>query len=228
MFGHDPDWTHHSSEDRIDKTYVSESSVWECSPVRVHTILRRPSRFQSYGDYTAASSIQIAEFAADCLQIEISEWRAGEWKLRGVAIQKLNSSVYIEKATSFRKPTILPMTRAGNPLALSTKVTLKWTQHSQSTGPHRRAALLLDVSGFVGVNAEDGKWLAEQEDRFSSDSEGLARKANFGLISFEGVIFMDGHRSTAEIAALLSAEYPLDIDQAWVDRTAGILEKQKR
>ena len=38
---------------------------------------------------------------------------------------------------------------------------------------------------------------------------------------------MDGHRSTAEIAALLSAEYLLDIDQAWVDRLVGILEKQK-
>ena len=38
---------------------------------------------------------------------------------------------------------------------------------------------------------------------------------------------MDGHRSTAEIADLLSAEYLLDIDQAWVDRLVSILEKQK-
>ena len=29
---------------------------------------------------------------------------------------------------------------------------------------------------------------------------------------------MDGHRSTAEIADLVSAEYLIDIDQAWVDR----------
>jgi hypothetical protein len=38
---------------------------------------------------------------------------------------------------------------------------------------------------------------------------------------------MDGRRSTAEIADLLSAEYLLDIDQAWVDRLVSILEKQK-
>lgn len=41
------------------------------------------------------------------------------------------------------------------------------------------------------------------------------------------VNFMNGHRSTSEIADLLSAEYLLDIDQAWVDRLVSILEKQK-
>ncbi len=84
---------------------------------------------------------------------------------------------------------------------------------------------MLPLSKNVG--AEDGKWLAEQEARFASDSEGLATKPNFALISFEAVNFMDGHRSTAEIADLLSAEYLLDIDQAWVDRLVNILEKQK-
>ena len=68
---------------------------------------------------------------------------------------------------------------------------------------------------------------AAQEARFASDSEGLATKPNFGLISFEAINFMDGHRSTAEIADLLSAEYLVDIDQVWVDRLVNILEKQK-
>ena len=94
-------------------------------------------------------------------------------------------------------------------------------------GPRRQTILPLDASAFEGVSAEDGKWLAEQEARFASDSEGLATKPNFALISFEAVNFMDGHRSTAEIADLLSAEYLLDIDQAWVDRLVNILEKQK-
>jgi hypothetical protein len=97
----------------------------------------------------------------------------------------------------------------------------------RQSGPHRLTILPLDASAFEGVNAEDGKWLAEQEARFSSDSEGLATKANFGLISFEAINFMDGHRPTAEIADLISAEYLIDIDQAWVDRLVSILEKQK-
>ena len=91
----------------------------------------------------------------------------------------------------------------------------------------RQSILPLDASAFESVSPEDAKWLAEQEARFASDSEGLATKPNFALISFEAVNFMDGHRSTAEIADLLSAEYLLDIDQAWVDRLVSILEKQK-
>jgi hypothetical protein len=38
---------------------------------------------------------------------------------------------------------------------------------------------------------------------------------------------MNGHRTTTQIAEMLSDEYLVDIDQAWVDRLAGILEKQK-
>ena len=93
--------------------------------------------------------------------------------------------------------------------------------------PRRLTILPLGCFRLRRVSAEDGKWLAEQEARFASDSEGLATKPNFALISFEAVNFMDGHRSTAEIADLLSAEYLLDIDQAWVDRLVNILEKQK-
>ncbi|MGH9633598.1 MAG: hypothetical protein ACRD72_02060 [Candidatus Angelobacter sp.] len=96
-----------------------------------------------------------------------------------------------------------------------------------ATGPRRFTLLPLDASAFEGVSGDDKKWLDEQEARFASDSEGLATKPNFALLSFEAVNFMDGHRSTAEIADLLSAEYLLDIDQAWVDRLVSILQKQK-
>jgi hypothetical protein len=97
-----------------------------------------------------------------------------------------------------------------------------------SAGPNRSNLLLpLDASAFENLSAEDSKWLAEQEARFASDSEALATKPNFALISFETVNFMNGRRSTAEIADLLSAEYLTDIDQAWVDRLVSILEKQK-
>ena len=44
---------------------------------------------------------------------------------------------------------------------------------------------------------------------------------------WETINFMDGHRSNAKIADLLSAEYLVDIDQAWVDRLVKILETKK-
>jgi hypothetical protein len=103
----------------------------------------------------------------------------------------------------------------------------KATPAGKSSTPHRLTLLPLDASAFENASPEDAKWLAEQEARFASDSDGLATKPNFALISFEAVNFMDGHLRTSQIADLLSAEYLLDIDQAWVDRLVSILEKQK-
>lgn len=52
-------------------------------------------------------------------------------------------------------------------------------------------------------------------------------KPTFELAMFEAVNLMDGHRSTADIAQLLSAEYLMPIDQAWVDRLVKILADRK-
>jgi hypothetical protein len=97
----------------------------------------------------------------------------------------------------------------------------------QDKGPVRLAILPLDATVFDGLSAADQQWLGQQEARFASDSEGLATRPNFALISFEAINFMNGHRTTTQIAEMLSDEYLVDIDQAWVDRLAGILEKQK-
>ncbi|MCI0350805.1 MAG: hypothetical protein L0Z53_15375 [Acidobacteriales bacterium] len=80
---------------------------------------------------------------------------------------------------------------------------------------------------FENLAGDDKKWWEDQDARFSDDSEGLATKPTRDLIVFEAVNFMNGKRSTADIADLLSAEFLVDIDQAWVDRLVGILEKQK-
>jgi hypothetical protein len=92
----------------------------------------------------------------------------------------------------------------------------------------RRLTLLpIYDATFEPISGDDKKWWDEQQARFAEDSEGLPTKPNFGLLVFETMNFMDGHRSTAEIADLLAAEYLLDIDQAWVDRLVGILAAQK-
>ena len=95
------------------------------------------------------------------------------------------------------------------------------------SGPHRLTLLPIYDAAFESLAADDKRWWQEQQQRFTSDSEGLPTKPTFGLLVFETINFMDGHRSTAEIADLLAAEYLLDIDQAWVDRLVGILAAQK-
>jgi hypothetical protein len=169
--------------------------------------------------YVAAGSIHIAEFA--------HRLSSNAGALR-VSTQKLNFSCLLRQSDNLEQ-TVQPFydKKSLPACAFYDSHPQRGMGDNQPNGPHRLTVLPLDASAWEGVNAEDGKWLAEQEARFSSDSEGLATKANFGLVSFEAINFMDGHRSTAEIADLISAEYLIDIDQAWVDRLVSILERQK-
>lgn len=224
MLGHDPDWTHHSSEDKIDKTDASEfrrvgvMASATAYHLAVATTLEERLKMDSFAD-----SVHAAEFAnrlaehAWALQ-DPSNGRMNKVNLSCLKRQTAN----IEEAVNPDYDKKLRLTCAF------------YNAHAQDPndkmfpkGPHRLTLLPLDASAFANSSPEDAKWLAEQEARFASDSEGLATRPNFGLISFEAINFMDGHRSTAEIADLLSAEYLIDIDQAWVDRLVSILEKQK-
>jgi hypothetical protein len=215
MLGHDPDWTHHTSEDKIDKTDASEFK-------RVGTFATAAAIFMAGADDTNSKQLQAAAHAA-----RINE-------LAG----RLAADISTHSAQAPLPRTILNRERFGDESDALESITPKeGTRYNRlqkksprlnpSPGPHRLTLLPLDASVLENAGAEDKKWLAEQEARFASDSEGLATKPNFGLISFEAVNFMDGHRSTAEIADLLSAEYLLDINQVWVERLVSILEKQK-
>jgi hypothetical protein len=211
MFGHDPDWTHHTSEDKIDKTDASE--------------FRRVGVFASAAVYFLALD-------------NPASWHRLTAAQHASRVSELSSRVAIRAGSPTESsPTRINREQLANEinfLNLSIQspnkaidISVGGAINLRQGSPRRLTILPLDASAFEGVSAEDGKWLAEQEARFASDSEGLAIKPNFALISFEAVNFMDGHRSTAEIADLLSAEYLVDIDQAWVDRLVNILEKQK-
>jgi hypothetical protein len=220
MLGHDPDWTHHSSEDKIDKTDASEfrrvgvfasaAGYWMATADS-----ERWDRLKS--DETASRISELSHRIAVDVTVGSSAAAARRIRLNDDNLQKLSAELHVHSRHNFeafaKTSSVVPSIIGGR---IPPNLVL----------PHRLTVLPLDASAFEGVSAEDGKWLAEQEARFSSDSEGLATKANFGLISFEVVNFMGG-RTTAEIADQISAEYLVDIDQAWVDRLVGILEKQK-
>jgi aminopeptidase YwaD len=207
MFGHDPDWTHHTSEDKIDKTDASEFR-------RVGTMATAAAYFIGSADSAA--------------------WKALESPTHASRISELANRVAQDNLTPSpdapRKRSIMNREALGDEAdrveSMNSERPAKDDRKGNRTpGPHRLTLLPLDASAFENVSLEDAKWLAEQEARLASDSEGLATKPNFGLISFEAINFMDGHRSNAEIADLVSAEYLIDIDQAWVDRLVSILQK---
>ena len=92
--------------------------------------------------------------------------------------------------------------------------------------PHRLALAPFDASAFENLSGDDKQWWDEQQARFASDAQLLPTKPNFDLLVFETVNFMDGRRTTAQISDLLCAEFPLELDETWVNRLLGILEKQ--
>jgi aminopeptidase YwaD len=210
MLGHDPDWTHHSSEDKIDKTDASEFR-------RVGAFASAAAYFLATANGNDSTRLRAANYAA----------RASELASRLASDVANKVDTPLSKRTLKNREDLEDQADSLSALILKNGKNYDRVPHNDGEGPRRLTILPLDASAFEGVSPEDGKWLAEQEARFSSDSEGLATKVNFGLISFEAVNFMDGHRSTAEIADLISAEYLINIDQAWVDRLVSILEKQK-
>ena len=216
MLGHDPDWTHHTSEDKIDKTDASEfRRVGTFASVAAYW-LASPEEF-SFAVEAAEHGLRVEELARRVAR-DMGSFNAAPNPGRRMRTNRERMQIEAD----FLDSAANPERSSVRPAALRHK-----QQSSQSKGPHRTTLLPLDASAFAGLGLDDSNWLSEQEARFASDSEGLATKPSFALITFEAVNFMDGHRSTAEIADLLSAEYLLDIDQAWVDRLVGILEKQK-
>jgi len=206
MLGHDPDWTHHTSEDKIDKTDASEFR-------RVGTFATAAAWFMATADPASWKKVRTAAYAD----------RVRELAHRLAAADAAPSKGAQRNRDEFEDQTFYldSMAKTGDAQAR------RHETPQSPTGPRRITLLPLDASAFEGVSADDGKWLSEQEARFASDSEGLATKPSFGLITFEALNFMDGKTSTSLIADMLSAEYLLEIDETWVDRLVSILEKQK-
>src|SRR5262249_57879207 len=105
-----------------------------------------------------------------------------------------------------------------------------WAKASKGGSVPRRAVVApIDAALFQSLTGEDKNWWGEQQQRFFSESPGggLPTKPPFELIAFEAMNYMDGKRTSGEIAALLSLEFNADFDAAWMERLVGILQGVK-
>ncbi len=213
MFGHDPDWTHHTSEDTIDKTDASE--------------------FRRVGVITGSAALWMAAASdADWDRVRAlgALSRASEYARRLGGKMALAATAEARELISRNPTAVESLQRALSESGLSPAKPSPPATSSRpaTTGPHRLILLPLDASAWQGVTADDQKWIDEQSQRFSGGGGGgLATEPTFDLIAFEAINFMNGRLSTSGIADRLSFEYGLDIDTAWVDRLVGILESQK-
>ena len=100
-------------------------------------------------------------------------------------------------------------------------------QTRSGIGPRRFTLLPISPIVFDDLSGDDKKWWDEQDAKHAHLIDSLATKPTFDLLVYETVNLMDGHRSTADIAQLLSAEYLMPFDQVWVDRVVKILAERK-
>jgi len=212
MLGHEPDWTHHTSEDTPDKTDASEFR-------RVGVLASAAAYWAAVADAEAnrrlevvARSAMIADYAGRVAKVAVSADSAG-------ARDRLRAYQQALEAMTAEPETGAKVFDVG-----------AWAKASKAGRvPHRLVVTPVDASVFQSLSTGDKKWWGEQEDRFSSEAPGggLPQAPPFALIAFEALNFMDGKRTEGEIAALLSLEFNSDFDAAWMERLVRILEGVK-
>jgi aminopeptidase YwaD len=200
MFGHDPDWTHHTSEDTVDKTDASEL-------LRVGVMASAASEWMALDQSPKLLEQMVDREGLYCL-------------LRTVpgSPQKHHGGRYRPRKVDLGCPAFDEGYESSNRDPKASEV-----------GPHRLALLPIDSKDlFADLAGDDKQWWDAQQERFA-DPHGdlLPEGPTMDKLVWETINFMDGHRSTAEIADLLSAEYLVDVDQAWVERLIRILEAKK-
>jgi len=210
MLGHDPDWTHHTSQDTVDKTDASEfrrvgvlaaaAAYWAASHAVENPMLQTPF----------ASSEMVREYSQ-----RIAEALAGVDSVANQA--RLQFDMKVVKAF------------AEDPKGTINPESIYDAGHPSKSGPRRLTIGPIYAAAFESLSGDDEKWWNEQDAVFSSESPGggLPVKPTFPVIRYEAMNFMDSKRDAAAIAGLLSVEYNHDFDAAWVERLVGILAKLK-
>ena len=220
MLGHDPDWTHHTSEDTVDKTDASE--------LRRVGVLAAAAAYWSAGDEKdrrrQMESVRVGASVAEYAR-RIGEIAAGP-NTPGARMRLQADEKLMESATKQQQAQAAAFFEQGGEPTDRTKISDRvpgWTK----LGPRRLTLIPIDASAYEPLSGDDRKWWDEQEAKFASEAPegGLPPRPPFDQITFEAINFMDGRRSTADIAGLLAVEFNRDFETAWVDRLVGILVK---
>jgi aminopeptidase YwaD len=198
MFGHDPDWTHHTSEDTVDKTDASEL-------LRVGVMATAAAHWMSAATDNDWSSLAQRAATANATRLSLLAYdRATPIDPSRIdAISKtLNDQMAVPAAPS------RPRTGSG--------------YHRLVTVPIDTPEIFADLS------PEDRKWWNQQDARFAPPPGVLLPTTpTLDLLLWETINLLDGHRSSLQLAEILNAEFASDLDAPWVDRLLSLLEKKK-
>jgi len=227
MLGHDPDWTHHSSEDTVDKTDASEF-------LRVGVLAAAAAYYggtdaqRKENDlWLRPSSWGTGEMIADRAK-RVAETLAGP--VSEASKQRLRTDLeYMATMIDQQQHAAQQFLQEDQQPAPDTEFQIKISSRGKkkSSGPvaHRLTLLPVYEETFEHLSGDDLKWWSAQQSVFSSDTPGggLPAGPTLDLVVYEAINFMDGKRTNPEIAELLSAEYGRDFSAEWMDRLVGVL-----
>ena len=221
MLGHDPDWTHHSSEDTIDKTDASEfRRVGVLATAGAYWLASQSVADKERVEYVSTSTMMQdrAQRVARILAEPVSEGAARRLQINRDQLEFLFATQQYD---------IKNFVANGK-----TKTVMQFAvpdRHYTGRAGHRLTLLPIASTEFESLSGDDKKWWDQQSQHFASEAPGggLPTLPPLDQIVFETVNFMNGQSTTGEIAAWLSAEFNQDFDQAWVERVVDILGRLK-
>jgi len=200
MLGHDPDWTHHTSEDTPDKTDASEfrrvgvlaatAAYWIASADAAAWDRLAPAVAAEQFRASAARLIELNRLGDGALLARVQKELAAE--AANLAVAKLDSRGRLMTTSTTTKPA------RGQSLAKRNTI-----------GP-------IAGSAWTSLTGDDRKWIDEER-----------KRENFDVRVFEALGFMNGQRTNREIADLLTIDLGERIGEEWVQRLANVLTSMK-
>lgn len=198
MLGHDPEWTHHTSEDTPDKSDASE--------------FRRVTALATNAAYWIASA-DAGQWQAIAPAVAAERLRADSVRL--VAMRRLGDTRLAAEMQKRVAADVALIDSAG----MSTRGLMSDGSRPAQTrkGPRRLTIPPVFSELLADATGDDRAWL---------DLES-GRTPDFDLAFYELVNLMNGSRSTSDIADLLTIELGRTFTPAWVDRAISILTARK-
>jgi hypothetical protein len=198
MFGHDPDWTHHTSEDTPDKTDASEFR-------RVGVVAATAAYWIASADDAAWQRLAPAVAAE---QLRATSARLVD--LRRLGDTALVARVQKQLAADAATLSTAKLDSRGQLVIAAPKTTRGQSMAKRNTiGPVANSA-------WSSLTGDDKSWIDDQR-----------KRDDFDLRLFETLGFMNGERSNREIADLLAIELGEKVGEEWVQRLASILTSLK-
>src|SRR6185436_16294291 len=206
MLGHDPDWTHHTSEDTPDKTDASEFlRVGVLVANAAYFIASADSSWERLGPAVVAETLR-----ADGARL-VAMRRLGNDRLAGELERRLaKATAELPSARLAADGNLVASSPApgGAAAAAPTRAT---------TGPRRLVIPPVEAGFFDKLTGDSRTWYEDQKQK----------NEELGDVVDETIRLLDGRRTARDLADALTIGFGREIQEAWVAQLLKVLSELK-